>query len=139
MVKVLVVEDSLAVRAFVRAVLEEPRLLADDDQEVPVDVVEASNGFEALRKLPQGPFDLVMTDINMSNINGLELIQFLRRSEQHRHTPIIIMSTQTTERDIARGLALGANDYLTKPMTQDRLRHAIVGAVRRPGMVRVKP
>jgi two-component system chemotaxis response regulator CheY len=113
--------------------------LADDDQEVPVDVVEASNGFEALRKLPQGPFDLVMTDINMSNINGLELIQFLRRSEQHRHTPIIIMSTQTTERDIARGLALGANDYLTKPMTQDRLRHAIVGAVRRPGMVRVKP
>lgn len=139
MVKVLVVEDSLAVRAFVRAVLEEPRLLADDDQKVSVDVVEASNGFEALRQLPQGPFDLVMTDINMSNINGLELIQFLRRSEQHRHTPIIIMSTQTTERDIARGLALGANDYLTKPMTQERLRHAIVGAVRRPGMVRVKP
>jgi two-component system, chemotaxis family, chemotaxis protein CheY len=117
--KVLVVEDSASARAFVRAALEEEtyaELLGG------CEVVEASCGFDAMRMLPRGPFDLIITDINMPDINGLELIHFIRKSEHHRATPLVIISTQTTERDVERGLALGANAYLAKPFTVEALR-----------------
>ena len=79
------------------------------------EVVEAVSGFDALRLLPRGPYDLVITDINMPDINGLELVQFMRKSELHRATPILLISTQSSERDRERGLRLGANGYLAKP------------------------
>jgi two-component system chemotaxis response regulator CheY len=107
--KILVVEDSASTRAFVRSTLE-------SDQGVPdVEVSEATSGFDALRLLPRGPYDLVITDINMPDINGLELVQFMRKSELHRATPILLISTQSSERDRQRGLRLGANGYLAKP------------------------
>jgi two-component system chemotaxis response regulator CheY len=86
-----------------------------------LEVVEASSGFEALRLLPRGPYDLVITDINMPDINGLELISFIRKSESHKHTPVLVISTQSSERDRARGLALGANGYLSKPFSPEAL------------------
>jgi two-component system chemotaxis response regulator CheY len=104
-------------RTFVRTALEsEPSQLGE------LSVVEAASGFDALRLLPRGPYDLVITDINMPDINGLELVQFIRRSELHRSTPIVLISTQSSERDRQRGLTLGANAYLTKPFTQEALR-----------------
>jgi two-component system chemotaxis response regulator CheY len=87
-----------------------------------VDVVEASGGFEALRLLPRGPYDLVITDINMPDINGLELIQFIRTNEHHRATPILLISTQSSERDRTRALSLGADGYVAKPFTPEDLR-----------------
>jgi two-component system chemotaxis response regulator CheY len=87
--------------------------------------VEASSGFEALRLLPRGPYDLVVTDINMPDINGLELISFIRRSELHKKTPVLIISTQASERDRARGLSLGANGYLTKPFSPEDLQSEV--------------
>ena len=63
----------------------------------------------------------MITDINMPDINGLELISFIRKSEAHKNTPIVIISTQSSERDRARGLALGADAYLIKPFSQDAL------------------
>jgi two-component system chemotaxis response regulator CheY len=118
-VKILVVEDSFSVRSFVRSALETGRAEIGD-----VDVVEASGGFEALRLLPRGPYDLVITDINMPDINGLELIQFIRSNEHHRQTPILLISTQSSERDRERGLSLGANGYIAKPFTVEDLRAA---------------
>jgi len=117
--KVLVVEDSSSARAFVRAVLEEEEFA---EKWGGCEVVEASCGFEAMRLLPRGPYDLIITDINMADINGLELIHFIRRSEHHRSTPLIIISTLNAERDVERGLALGANAYVTKPFTPEQLR-----------------
>jgi two-component system chemotaxis response regulator CheY len=117
--RVLVVEDSGSARAFVRAVLEED---AFAKQLGGCEVVEATCGFDAMRLLPRGPYDLIVTDINMADINGLELIHFIRKSEHHRSTPLVIISTQTTERDVERGLALGANAYLAKPFTPEQLR-----------------
>ena len=111
--RVLVVEDSPAMRTFVRAALEEGGL---------ADVTEASNGFEALRLLPREEFDLVVTDINMPDIHGLELISFMRKSEIHRDTPIIIVSTEAAQRDRERAMTLGANAYLTKPFEPQELR-----------------
>jgi two-component system chemotaxis response regulator CheY len=120
MPRILVVEDSVSMRSFVRSALE-----LDSRSSTGLDVVEASSGFEALRLLPRGPYDLVITDINMPDINGLELISFIRRSELHKDTPVLIISTQSSERDRARGLSLGANGYLIKPFSPEDLQSEV--------------
>jgi two-component system chemotaxis response regulator CheY len=120
MSRILVVEDSVSMRSFVRNALE-----SDSRSPAGLDVVEASSGFEALRLLPRGPYDLVITDINMPDINGLELISFIRKSELHKQTPVLIISTQSSERDRARGLSLGANGYLLKPFTPEALQSEV--------------
>lgn len=113
MARVLLVEDSGATRAYVRGALASAAAA--------IEVVEAESGFEALRLLPRGPWDLVITDVNMPDINGLELLSFIRSNERHRTTPVLLMSTQTSERDRERGLALGAVGYLAKPFTPEQL------------------
>jgi len=99
-------------RAFVAAALE---------AEGGFDVVSADSGFEALKRLPREHFDLVITDINMPDINGLELIRFVRDSPAHRDVPLVIISTDGSERDRERGLRLGANAYLVKPFPPETL------------------
>ena len=116
MQRVLIIDDSSATRAYVRAALEE----MNDMQ-----VSEAASGFDALRILPRERFDLLLVDINMPNINGLELISFIRRSETHRDTPLLIISTEASERDRARAMTLGANGYLAKPFTAEALAEAV--------------
>ncbi|HEV8244920.1 MAG TPA: response regulator [Polyangiaceae bacterium] len=116
MPRILVVEDSVSMRAFVRGALESELSGMSE-----VEVVEAASGFDALRLLPRGPYDLVITDINMPDINGLELVQFMRKSELHKQTPILLISTQSSDRDRQRGLTLGADGYLAKPFTQEVL------------------
>jgi two-component system chemotaxis response regulator CheY len=116
--RILVVEDSSAMRAFVRAALEEAEMVRE--------VVEAASGFEALRVLPREAFDLAIVDINMPDVNGLELIRFMRGSEAHKTTPLLVISSESSERDRERGLTLGANAYLAKPFTAE----ALVAAVR---------
>jgi two-component system, chemotaxis family, chemotaxis protein CheY len=113
--RVLLVEDSASMRAFVRAALTSAAALGQ------LEVAEAQSGFDALRLLPRGAWDLVITDINMPDINGLELISFIRKSEQHRTTPILIISTASSERDRERGMTLGASGYLVKPFTAEAL------------------
>ncbi len=119
--RILIVEDSVSARAFVRAVLESPDLASKYGR---CEVAEASCGFDAMRLLPRGPYDLIITDINMTDINGLELIRFIRKSAHHRTTPLLIISTLRAEHDVERGLALGANAYLPKPFTPEQLRDA---------------
>ena len=131
--RVLIVEDSASTRAFVRAVLEASEFA------VPLggcEVVEASSGFDAMRLLPRGPYDLIVTDINMTDINGLELIRFIRKSEHHRATPLMIISSLRGEQDVERGIALGANAYLAKPFTPDQLRDACATLMSAPAAAR---
>ncbi len=85
------------------------------------DVTEATSGFEALKLLPRGHFDLIITDINMPDINGLELIQFVKKSPQYQNTPLFIISTEGREVDRDKGLRLGANEYLVKPFQPESL------------------
>lgn len=122
--RVLVVDDSTAMRSYVRAVLEDATDLAD-----PIEVVEAASGFDAMRLLPRGPYDLVITDINMPDINGLELIKLVRESERHKGVGVLIISTQSAERDRARGLALGADLFLAKPFTPEALKAAVAATL----------
>ncbi len=121
----LVVDDSASTRALVRAIVEDAAFSAALAGET-FEVVEASSGFDAMRLLPRGLYAAIVTDINMGDINGLELISFIRKSDRHRQTPLVIISTQSTERDIERGLALGADAFVAKPFTAEALRTAIV-------------
>jgi two-component system chemotaxis response regulator CheY len=118
MLRVLVVEDSPAMRTFVRSVLEQ------GPEEV--EVQEAASGFDALRLLPRGSYGLVITDINMPDINGLELLRFVRQGPQHRDTAVLVISTMSSERDRERALALGADAFLAKPFSPETLREAVV-------------
>jgi two-component system chemotaxis response regulator CheY len=135
MARILVVEDSSACRAFIRAALEGAPELFDTSSDG-VDVVEASSGFDALRLLPRGQYDLVITDINMPDINGLELVRFIRENERFRTVCTILISTQSSEKDRARGLALGANAFLAKPFTVEALHQAIKANIGAPTAAR---
>ncbi|MBI5848655.1 MAG: response regulator [Nitrospirae bacterium] len=113
---ILIVEDSATTRALIRAVIDE---LGD------YETVEAGSGFEALKMLPQQEYDLIVTDINMPDINGLELINFVRNNPRYNHLPIIIVSTERSEEDKKRGMALGATAYVTKPFKSSELQEII--------------
>lgn len=115
--KVLVVEDSSAMRGLIASIVEQ----VDD-----CEVVEVSSGFDALRQLPRETFSLIITDINMPDINGLELLSFVRKNPAYVKTPVLIVSTESSERDRAKGLALGANAYLTKPFAPEELRASVL-------------
>ena len=106
---ILIVEDSPTMRSLVVSALE--------DIGSPVRITEAASGFEALRELPRGDYDLIVTDIN-----GLELISFVRRNASYRSIPLLIISTEGSERDRERGLELGADAYLVKPFDPAALR-----------------
>ena len=88
---------------------------------VALKITEASSGFEALRVLPRGSYDLIVTDINMPDINGLELVSFVKGNEAYCSIPLIIISTEGSDRDREKGLSLGADAYLVKPFEPDDL------------------
>jgi two-component system chemotaxis response regulator CheY len=110
--RVLVVEDSATVRTFVTAALESAGTYQ---------VTEAPSGFEALKALPREKYDAIITDINMPDINGLELVRFVRESERHAKTPLVIISSDGRDVDRERGLKLGADAYLVKPFSPEEL------------------
>jgi len=114
----LIVDDSSALRAFVRASLED----ADFAR-----VLEAETGFEALRLLASNAFDVVIVDINMPDINGLELLAFMKKSPRQQGARKILISTKVDARDAKRGTELGADAFLRKPFEVDELRTLIRG------------
>ena len=117
MTRILVVEDSATMRSLLASALEE---LEDD-----VKISEASSGFEALRLLPRHAYALIVTDINIPDVNGLELVSFVKNEPSYRDIPLIIVSTEGSERDRAKGLGLGADAYLVKPFDPDELRETV--------------
>ena len=79
-------------------------------------VVEADDGVDGLKKLAQGRFDIIITDINMPIMDGLKLVKRIRSDAIHKDVPIMIITTEGAEEDRQRALALGANSYITKPI-----------------------
>ena len=90
-----------------------------------VEVMEAGDGFEALRILPKQPIDLIITDINMPNINGLEIIRFVKSNPNYQNIPVIIVTTEKSDEDRKKGMALGASDYIVKPFDPGSLRQVV--------------
>ena len=114
MQRILIVEDSATMRSLLASTLEAIDL--------PVKITQVDSGFEALRILPRESADLLVTAINMPDINGLELVSFVKQHPAYRTLPLIIVSTEGSERDRDKGLELGADAYLVKPFEPEELR-----------------
>jgi two-component system chemotaxis response regulator CheY len=103
----LVVEDSPTMRQLIVFAPSRIKVLK---------VVEADDGVDALKKLSQQHFDILITDINMPMMDGLKLVSMVRKDEVHKEIPIIIITTEGAQEDRQRALSLGANAYITKPI-----------------------
>jgi two-component system, chemotaxis family, chemotaxis protein CheY len=111
--KFLIVEDSPTMRQLIAFSLKRFQN---------AEIIEAVDGLDALRKLA-GPqkIDLILTDINMPGLDGLKLVSLIRENEQLHDIPIIIITTEGAQEDRDRGLALGANAYIAKPIQTSHL------------------
>jgi len=114
--RILIAEDSNTMRSMLVSTIDELEKYA---------IVEAASGFEALRLLPREQVDLIITDINMPDINGLELISYVRNNPNYQSIPLFIVSTESGDKDLEKGLALGANEYLVKPFDPLKLQELI--------------
>lgn len=114
--KILVVEDSPSTRAMITSAIE----VIDG-----LEIFESKSGFEALKLLPHHCFNLIITDINMPDINGLELVSFVKKNPGYKHIPLIIITTEGSERDKEKGLSLGADEYLVKPFNPEQLQKLV--------------
>lgn len=111
-IRFLVVEDSPTMRQLITFSLKR----------IPNSkIVEASDGVDALKKLKEGRFDLIVSDINMPLMDGLKLVSMIRNDPAYRSTPIVIVTTEGSQTDREKGLALGANAYLSKPIQTNEL------------------
>ena len=110
--KILVVEDSPTMRQLIAFALKRLRGIS---------IVEASDGVDGLKKLSAEKFDLIFTDINMPIMDGLKLVSLVRNDAGYKNTPIVIITTEGAQEDRERAMALGANDYVTKPIQANRI------------------
>lgn len=92
-------------------------------------VVAAADGREALEKAEGGSFDLVITDINMPRMNGIELVTALRKLKEFRFTPIIVLTTESSPEMKLKGKSAGATGWLVKPFDPELLLRAIARAL----------
>ncbi len=111
-INILVVEDSPTMRQLIVFALKR---LKD------VSVTEASDGVDGLKKISSQKFDLLIVDINMPIMDGLKLVSLVRQDAKFKDVPIIIVTTEGAEEDKKRGLTLGADAYLTKPVQTNQL------------------
>ena len=115
--KVLVVDDSALIHQMYKMVLMRYRC----------EIVDALNGQDGLDKLEKHPdVSMMLVDINMPLMNGLEFIQKVKAAGKYDHIPIIIVSTEGKEEDTQRGIAIGAKGYVKKPFQPSDL-HALIG------------
>ena len=112
---ILVADDSPSIRKFVSFALTMKGF----------DIVPASDGMEALEKLPAEKVNLVITDLNMPNLDGFELIKAIRNNDDYRDIPIIILSSLAGSEEIQRGMDCGANSYLIKPFDPKRIAYEV--------------
>jgi two-component system chemotaxis response regulator CheY len=118
--RVLLVDDSIVVRQVLAMTLRQlPEFLY-------ATIDEAGNGAIALKKMEAGRYDLVMSDIRMPYVDGLELVRRVRGELRDARTPIILISTLGTSEDVERGMAAGADAYLLKPLSPHHIRIALM-------------
>ncbi len=108
----LVVDDFSTMRRIVRGLLKELGYANCD---------EAEDGSEALGKLRSSKFDFVVSDINMPNLNGFELLDAIRADAALRHLPVLMVTAEAKKEDIVRAAQSGANGYIVKPFTKATL------------------
>lgn len=110
--RILVVDDSPSMRQIVGFTLKGAGY----------EVVEAVDGRDAIAKLPAGPYHLILTDLNMPNLDGIGLIREIRSNPgAHKFVPVVILTTESQEERKQEGRAAGATGWIIKPFKSDQL------------------
>jgi two-component system chemotaxis response regulator CheY len=117
MARILSIDDSLTIRNMVKSMLESEGF----------EVVSANDGVDAMEIAREQTFDLVLSDINMPNMNGISLVSKLRRLDAYADTPIIMLTTEESDFKKNKAKNFGASGWLQEPFTEERL----VGAVKK--------
>lgn len=120
--KLLIVDDSKMVRKIISVSLK---------NEKNIQLYEAASGLEALDKLMEIDVDLIFTDINMPNMDGLEFIKRCKEDEMFEHIPIIVISTEDGVEDRERAMELGASGFVSKPLDKESILsiiHSMLGS-----------
>lgn len=113
---ILIVDDSATMRRMIMACLRDLGHISFE---------QASSGLEAIERLTLQPLDLVVLDLNMPDMHGLELLRFIRNHEAYKHLPVVVVTTRGDENSQADALAAGASAYLTKPFEPRILRETV--------------
>ena len=117
---VLIVDDSAAIRKILQRVLHQA--------EVPLgNVIEAGDGKEALEKLANQPVGLVLSDINMPNMDGIEFLRHVKANEALKTVPIIMVTTEGSKNKVMEAVELGAAGYVRKPFTAEQIKEKLAG------------
>jgi len=123
--KVLIVDDSAVMRKIVERALRQGGLDLGE-------VLEAANGAEALTQVQKGPLDLILSDINMPIMDGLEFLKSLADLESARGVPVVMITTEGSEARVVEALSNGAKGYLRKPFTPEQVQERVAPLVNRP-------
>lgn len=121
--KVLIVDDSAVMRKIVERALRQAGLDISE-------VLEAGNGAEALAEVQKGSLDLILSDINMPVMDGLEFLKSLAAMEAAKGVPVVMITTEGSEARVVEALSAGAKGYLRKPFTPDQVKERIVPLLR---------
>jgi two-component system chemotaxis response regulator CheY len=117
-IRVLIVDDSAVMRKIVERCLRQAGLELKE-------VIEAGNGIEGLAAVQQGPMDLILSDINMPAMDGLEFLEGLRSLDNAKGTPVVMITTEGSESRVVEALSAGARGYIRKPFTADQVRERV--------------
>ena len=115
---VLIVDDSSSMRAIVRKIIKASGFNIGE-------LLEAADGKEALKALTDEWVDLVLTDINMPNMNGLELISEMKKDEVLKSIPVVMVTTEGSEKRIQESMELGASGYIKKPFLPEDIKRTV--------------
>jgi two-component system, chemotaxis family, chemotaxis protein CheY len=119
---VLIVDDSAAIRKILQRVLRQT--------EIPIGTVyEAGDGVEALETLRRQAIGLVLSDINMPNMDGLEFLTKMRAEDVWRGIPVLMVSTEGTQAKVLEAVERGASGYVRKPFTAEQIKEKLVGLI----------
>jgi two-component system chemotaxis response regulator CheY len=118
MLDVLIVDDSAAIRKILQRVLRQT--------EMPIgNIIEAGDGREALDALKAQKVDLILSDINMPNMDGIELLGQLKANEAWAKLPVIMVSTEGSQAKVLEAVELGAAGYVRKPFSADQIKEKL--------------
>jgi|SRR5579871_2515337 len=117
---ILVVDDSAAIRKILQRVLRQTGMAINT-------IHEAGDGEDALKLMKLQRVDLVLTDINMPHMDGLQLLAALRNSTEWGNVPVVMITTEGGEAKVAEAVRLGASGYVRKPFTADQIKEKLVG------------
>ena len=121
-IDVLIVDDSAAIRKILQ------RVLAQTD--VPIgNILEAGDGLEAIERLKSNNVNLVLSDINMPNMDGMELLGQMRAHSLWKSIPVVMITTEGSQQKVLEAVDLGAAGYVRKPFTADQIKEKIIGLI----------